>query len=439
MIKPDNTDSPSTMEQDAQTLRSRFKEWLGLVFERSAGAILRADFPSVERSKILQEKVVEIVRDDAKKVVPDFVAKVEKSLHDRVIADVSEQVRKKIDLLPINAIVRNEVDAVVQPAVGPLVQRAINDTEGRLERIVRDALKDVIDARFSDDELRNMLSGAVDKRAERFTTDAASQTVPKHPPHSSVFLTKTRKHKQFGIVYQALQKHRDVPRGNILLVGPAGSGKTIIAEMLAIELGLSYYFTGPVQSEYKLTGYRDAKGQYQYTAFRQAYQHGGVFLFDEFDACSSQAMVAFNTALSNKRCDFPDGVVEQASDFICIAAANTPGTGATLNYSGRERLDGATLDRFSVLEIEYDENLERALSLGDDAWVSHVQKIRSHIGMVKPGFIVSMRASIEGARLRARRVDPERVEEMVLWRGRCSPKEIDSIRKLVGYPPSYKR
>ena len=68
-------------------------------------------------------------------------------------------------------------------------------------------------------------------------------------------------HKQ-GVVQTALMC------GNVALVGPAGSGKTTMAENIAQELGLDFYFTGALMHEYKLTGFIDAHGTVVRTPFR---------------------------------------------------------------------------------------------------------------------------------------------------------------------------
>ncbi|WP_186007918.1 AAA family ATPase [Rhizobium etli] len=123
-------------------------------------------------------------------------------------------------------------------------------------------------------------------------------------------------------------------------VGPAGSGKSLIPEDIAEKLGLPFYYNGPLPSEYKLTGYKDAVGRYHATPFRKAFEHGGVYLFDEIDACSAQALVAFNTVLANGLCDFPDGIVRQHPNLGCLAAANNYG-------EGHDHVRRARTDRWS--------------------------------------------------------------------------------------------
>lgn len=145
----------------------------------------------------------------------------------------------------------------------------------------------------------------------------------------------------------------------VMLVGSAGTGKNVLAKQVADALGLEFYFTSAVTQEYKLTGYGDAVGNYVSTQFYEAFTKGGVFLFDEVDASSPEAIVVVNSAIANRYFDFPVvGRVEAHKDFRIIACANTYGTGASMEYVGRNQLDGATLNRFAMLEVDYDKRIE---------------------------------------------------------------------------------
>jgi hypothetical protein len=149
-------------------------------------------------------------------------------------------------------------------------------------------------------------------------------------------------------------------RVNVWLPGPAGSGKTSAAHAVAEALTLPFYAVsvGPQTSQSQLLGYYDANGKYVTTQLRQAYEHGGVFLLDEVDAGSPAVLVTINALLANGHASFPDAVVERHKDFVLIAAGNTYGQGADRQYVGRQQLDAATLDRFAVLDWEYDSTLE---------------------------------------------------------------------------------
>lgn len=201
-----------------------------------------------------------------------------------------------------------------------------------------------------------------------------------------------------------------------MLVGPAGSGKTTLAEQIATALGRKFYMASRVTSEYKLTGYMNAAGDYVRTQFRDAYEHGGVFLFDEVDASDADALTAFNAALAGKQADFADGMVQRHPEFVAIAAGNTFGRGADRQYVGRTQLDAATLDRFQVFVVDYDEELERRLA-GNDDWTGYCQRVRAVIEAEKVRHVVSPRASITGAKLLAAGMDRTLVEEACVWKG----------------------
>jgi cobaltochelatase CobS len=203
---------------------------------------------------------------------------------------------------------------------------------------------------------------------------------------------------------------------NPFLVGPAGSGKTTLAQQVADTLKRKFYAENRVTSEYKLLGYMDATGKYVRTQFREAYEKGGVFLLDEVDASDPDVLTTFNSALANGLCPFPDALVKAHKDFVALAAGNTFGRGADRQYVGRNQLDAATLDRFVIVEVDYDEVAELAWAANDD-WTLYVQQVRKAIADEKVRHIVSPRASIYGARLLAAGMARDVVAERCIWKG----------------------
>lgn len=270
--------------------------------------------------------------------------------------------------------------------------------------IVRDALRSEDDA-LTESRVLDMISTEIKARMPH----TIQLEAPPNEPPSEVEMA----HEAFPQILKAVQCNL-----NTMLIGPAGSGKTTIAEQIAKALNIPFRFTGAVDSPYKLTGFMDARGQVVRTAFRETYENGGLFLFDEVDASSAGAMMAFNAALANGRSDFPDGVIERHKDFRCIAASNTFGRGADRIYVGRNALDGATLDRFVVVNFDYDEALETALAgEGMTHWVYRVQAIRKAVFKLKLRFVISPRASIFGSLLLRSGMSERMVEEMVVWKG----------------------
>lgn len=407
-------------------LATDLDRFVNAVFDRSACQMVRwrLSSPSIEEriDSILRSQIIS----DAERIAPAVARRLEDQLLDICREVVRYDVERRIASQPLDAVIRNRVEDELAPQIAPRVERAMRDTEHRLDTIFKAALRDVVDARFSEDQLFALYAQAVDKQVAANPPNVRKKKSANRPAH----VRKTReRHSQFPAIMKNITSYQSKNAGypNILMVGPAGSGKTTIAEDLAAELQWPFYFNGPVQSEYKLTGYKDAGGTYHATAFRLAFENGGVYLFDEFDACAPQALVAFNTALSNGVFDFPDRIVEKHPKCICIAAANTFGRGANRLYVGRNQLDAATLDRFVVHEIGYCDTLERteAVRLGgampnqrerSEKWVSQVQKWRSRLEVLGERHVISMRASIAGAILLSDFSAAE-VESMVVWRG----------------------
>jgi hypothetical protein len=98
----------------------------------------------------------------------------------------------------------------------------------------------------------------------------------------------------------AFQATKETVRANFWLVGPAGTGKTTAGKMLSKHLGLPFYFNGAIDSEYKLRGFIDAQGRVVATPFRRAYEHGGVYLFDEVDSSLPSAWPMANTTFRDR-------------------------------------------------------------------------------------------------------------------------------------------
>jgi len=237
-------------------------------------------------------------------------------------------------------------------------------------------------------------------------TKVAEIKVGKAPP-----VKLANSHRMLPIVLQAA-----MAGASPFLVGPAGSGKTTLAQQCAEATGLKFYSASRVTSEFKLLGFVDAHGATVRTPFREAYEYGGWFLFDEVDASDPDAMTAFNAGLSNGFVDFPDGLVKVHKDFHAIAAGNTYGRGADRQYVGRNQLDAATLDRFQVFEVDYDEQLEDELA-GNLDWSRYVQAIRRQIELQQVRHIASPRASIIGARMLAAGMDRDVVANATIWKG----------------------
>jgi hypothetical protein len=224
--------------------------------------------------------------------------------------------------------------------------------------------------------------------------------------------------KDLGLVHRETAKIiRYLARGvNVYLYGPAGSGKTTVARKCAEAFGQQFYAMSKVEDKYELLGFTTADGKTVRTPFREAYEHGGLALWDEFDASGENAVTALNMAIANKQCPFPDALVTMHPDFKLIAAGNTKLSGADHQYTGRNALDRATVDRFAFLEFGYDTELERALATRAE-WVEYVQSVRAAIERLGVDCLVSPRATIDGCNLLDGGEPWDEVEMSVIFKG----------------------
>lgn len=296
----------------------------------------------------------------------------------------------------INAsgITRAEASRMIDTAVGGLRSEAI-DADNQL-RLAMTTANNVLLGHLS--ELENKVNQA--RPIEVVMPDGTKRAIE-------------RQHKEFENLLNLAQL-----RLNVFLVGPAGGGKTSAAEKAAEALGLAFYLQpmGPGVTESRLLGWMDANGQVVRTLFREAYEHGGVFMADEMDNANASALTTLNGALANGVVGFPDGMISRHKDFIFIGGANTYGRGADRMYVGRQQLDGATLDRMATLDWDYDEEFELYLAGNDQKeWVLYVQKIRKIAFQNKLRVIVSPRASIDGAKMLRAGLKRELVEAVRLW------------------------
>lgn len=204
----------------------------------------------------------------------------------------------------------------------------------------------------------------------------------------------------------------------LLLVGPAGGGKSTAGEQIAECLSLPFYLQGAASGTHEYIGYKDGAGQYHTTPFRKAFEEGGLFMAEELDSGSPDVPLILNAGLANGHMAFPDSPVpiKRHSDFRIIANANTYGNGADRIYVGRTQLDGATIDRFAFIDWNYDEDLERQL-VANGNWLARVHSLRASAMREKARIIISPRASINGAKLLAAGIDQPTVETMTIWKG----------------------
>ena len=206
------------------------------------------------------------------------------------------------------------------------------------------------------------------------------------------------------------------------LVGPAGSGKSTILAQIAQAMDLPFYPI-PVNSlteNYNLIGHIDATSNYIPTPLYWAYKDGGVVSLEEIDAGNANVLTLMNTLISQNEfyfpCDTKNTPTKKHPKFILAASGNTYGTGANIKYIGRNALDAATLDRLSVIRVNYDTQMEDKLCQNKE-WLKFVHMVRNNVDRLGMPYVVGTRAVVYGDRLLNAGLSREAVEQMVVFKG----------------------
>jgi hypothetical protein len=215
--------------------------------------------------------------------------------------------------------------------------------------------------------------------------------------------TRSTTSKHVHAQFEHLVRFASIRRGDngyvdgIFIAGEHSSGKTTGMRMLAELLGLPWHFNGAISFPHEMLGFIDGAGRYHRTPFREAYEHGGVYTFDEVDRSDPGALLAVNPHLANGLATFPDGQIKRHKDCIITGTANTWGFAGDVMYSGATKLDAAFLSRFPrKLQWDIDPQLEEDI-VGSGEWLSTIREARrrakENAGMK---ILVDMRHALAG-------------------------------------------
>lgn len=297
-----------------------------------------------------------------------------------------------------------------QPKKMPVPQKEVSLDDAMLSLMQRHSIgmsKEEI-AQVVDSKINSTVSSIKDIVTDHVNTlvkPAPTEIIIKQTKNQEVGKSIGVQHNKFKTLLMGVQATiSNGRRMNLWLWGPPATGKTTAAENVANALELPFYFTGSVEMPFSLIGYMDAKGDLVRTPFREAYENGGVFLFDEIDGSAPAAILALNAAIDGNVAAFPDGMIKKHVDFVCIAGANTVGKGGSSEFAGRSKQDEAFRSRWAFLEWEHDDQLEEAIigtSTKAVSWLATVRKARKLAKDNGVHVTFSTRASIHGVALLA--------------------------------------
>jgi len=155
---------------------------------------------------------------------------------------------------------------------------------------------------------------------------------------------------------------------NVLLIGPTGSGKTLMARHYCQAHGQNYKrvnLNGGATVE-DLVGHwlvKNGNTEWCDGILTEAMRKGNFLVIDEMNAATPEVMFVLNSVLDDDRMLVlvqKDGeVVMPHPDFKVVATANPTEAGV---YAGTKEMNEALLDRFHlIVYVDYSEKVENAI------------------------------------------------------------------------------
>lgn len=348
----------------------------------------------------------------------------------RPASSTSADTNTDTDTPPLDeaALVKRIVAAINQTLM-PQLESAVEQIDTEIKAVATTAASDLSNS------IARIVTMIADAKAEaRAEIDALKARQPtiihiKMNDGSTKQFDVGRQHILFPLMLELIAAGVD----NLWVTGPAGSGKSTAAEMVAKALGYEFHIQPMVSDPVDLLGYmspatNDQGSAYVPTNFYRAYTADTptVLLMDEVDGWDARSGIVANGALANGHCAFPHGTFQRRRCII-IATANTWGLGASDQFVGRNKLDATTLDRFETLEWGYDEAFERDLcgygqgNANVDSWVDAVIEARHKAETLPAKIQITPRASIAGAKLIRAGMSRDKVMMARFQRNRSHP------------------
>lgn len=306
---------------------------------------------------------------------------------------------------------------------------AINATNKRVDAVSQETS----DLRFD--------HGAMTKRLAQAEKDLAAEIKLRKETKAPILKIEIRtpnevklKDGLFHNRFPQLVKHISLGLHSFL-PGPPGTGKSHAAALAADALGWKFgaLSLGPTTPESRLLGGMDANGRFHEPPMVEGCRYaqanpdkGFVFCLDEMDNGHPGILATMNSLLANGWFFAPNGdMVTVGANVAFIAAANTYGSGPTAEFSGRNKLDPATLDRFLFIPWETDESVETTLvrshfGEGDKAeamateWLMVWRTCRQNVADNRLKIHVTMRGAIYGAKMIAAGMTVDRALRAIL-------------------------
>ena len=221
----------------------------------------------------------------------------------------------------------------------------------------------------------------------------------------------------------------------LLMVGPAGSGKSYLAAKIAEACGATETFTqSKVSFETDLKGFMDAYNHYSETALYRAMKRadGGektAFFLDEIFGGDTSCLIVINDLLSDGKMTFPNGETLSADNLLIMAADNTSGNGADNIYNNRNKADKSFLNRFGAVHVDYDKRVEKKLARGHADILEFVHAVRAAAEHVDLDIVCSYRTIDAMAKYADAGIDAAEAVETFVYQDALTTDDKDILRR----------
>jgi hypothetical protein len=213
---------------------------------------------------------------------------------------------------------------------------------------------------------------------------------------------------------------------NIFIPGPAGCGKSrMVAEAAkALELDLfTISFSGGLRyaQAFGSTHIHEGNSEWRPAPLLEAVQKPGIILLDEIWSADPEVSLGLNSLLEpdSRSILTPIGKIKVHEGCRFVAAANTVGRSVSRQYTGAQRADDSLLDRFMVIPMGYDLEVEASIlkKLGVNGKVAgylleSLGGLRRQIAEANTPFDASTRRLISAARAYLAGIPKERAFEI---------------------------
>ena len=174
----------------------------------------------------------------------------------------------------------------------------------------------------------------------------------------------------------------------VYLYGPAQSGKTTLAELIAKSVGSELIDGGKITEEHSVTSFNDVRGKFDENQLFHGLYLGKTVLYDEFDSDNPNNIVLLGTYTSQlaNKIKHPERDVRTIFakrryvpinvNARIITCGNTAGKGKNKEYNARNKFDESTQQRIVPIYCGYNEDLEARIFQGKPHWLEFFKVFR---------------------------------------------------------------